>query len=207
VNWLRRAGRTPPPDAPASGEAVPEPIEGAAPGVAAVLDGVSEDQSHAVLDLGRAADTSLRVYSRFARWIRFADVLGDSAAGSMPPGASPLGAALPQAGRAYDLVFAWDVLDRLPDEDRLRLGEWLAANTAPDARLHAVARGSAETLAHPLRFTILDLNRIRFQVEGAEPLHVRPLLPAEVAKLLAPFRVEHAFTLKTGLREYVARRR
>jgi hypothetical protein len=34
-----------------------------------------------------------------------------------------------------------------------------------------------------------------------------PLLPAQVERLLAPFEVAHAFTLKSRLREYVVVRR
>jgi hypothetical protein len=166
---------------------------------------VTEGRSHAVLDLGTATETGLRAYSRFARWIRFADLLEDS---SWPPAqgsaAAVMSTVLPQPDHPYDLVFAWDVLDRLYPEDRPRLLQWLAEITAPNARLHAIVRSSEDTLTFPLRFTLLDIDRIRYEPAGTTRLPGPRLLPAEVARLLAPFRVAHAFVLKSGLREYVA---
>lgn len=208
MNWLRRIGRSPSPEPPAAAESLPEPVEGAAPGVAALLKGVSEDRTHAVLDLGPATDRSLRVYSRFARWVRFADLLGE---GWSPSAQGPVGGllttVLPPPERPYDLVFAWDILDRLFPEDRPRLVEWLGDVTAPDARLHLVVRASEEAIMHPLRFALMDVDRIRYEPTGTARLPPSRLLPADVARLLSPLQVAHAFTLKSGFREYVAVRR
>jgi hypothetical protein len=155
-----------------------------------------------VLDLGPASDQSLRVYGRFARWIRFADLLGEAwwprAEGSAA------GLQLPQLDRAYDLVFAWDILDRLFPDDRSDLVRWLADNTAPGARVHVVVRASEDAIACALRFTVVDVGHIRYEPAGTSRLPQSRLLPAEVAKVLAPLQVLRAFTLKNGLREYVA---
>lgn len=206
MDWLHRTGRAPTPDPHAAAVTQPQPIEGAAPGVAALLKAVSEDRSHAALDLGAASDQSLRIYSRFARWIRFADLLGEPwrQADGTPGGA--LDTVLPAAERAYDLVFAWDILDRLLPEDRPQLVDWLIDSTAGEARLHLLVRASEHAIMTPVRFTLLDLDRIRYEPTGHARLAPARLLPADVARLLGPFRVVHAFTLKTGFREYVALR-
>jgi len=207
VDWRRRTGRAPPIDVPAAVAPPPDHLEGAAPGVAAVLNGVSEDRSHTALDLGPASDQSLRLYSRFAHWIQFADLLGEAwpqARGSAP---GLLRTVLPPPERLYDLVFAWDILDRLFPDDRPHLVEWLADSTAPDARLHAVVRAAEHAIMTPLRFTLMGVDRIRYDPAGTARLPPSRLLPAEVAKVLAPFHVVHAFTLKTGFCEYVAFRR
>jgi hypothetical protein len=204
VNWLRRIARPPPaaPEAPAS--PAPEAVEGAAPGVTALLSGVRADRSHAVLDLGPAADSNLRVYGRFARWIRFADLLGESGWPRSGRSAGGLVGRIPaQPENPYDLVFAWDALDRLFPEDRPRLVERLAELSTPDARLHLVVRAD-DAPDHSLRFTLLDVNRIRYAPMASAPLPRPRLLPAELMKLLLPFQVVHAFTLRSGLREYVA---
>ena len=204
MDWLRGSGR-PASTAAAPSEPVAAPLEGAAPGVAALVDGVSQDRSHAVLDLGPALNANLAVYSRFARWVRFADVLGDSGWARAGVAVGSLGSIPAQPEHPYDLVFAWDALDRLFPEDRLRLVEGLAGVTAPGARMHLIARAD-DALARPLRFTLVDLNRIRYEPMAGAPLPKPRLLPAELMKLLAPFRVLHAFTLRSGLREYVAMR-
>jgi hypothetical protein len=183
---------------------LPEAVEGAAPGITALLDGLREDRTHAVLDLGPAADASLHLYSRYARWIRFVDLFGGGWSQAAGAG-STLTSALPaQPARPYDLVFAWDALDRLSAEERQRLVKRLAEVTAPGARLHLVVRAADHAPATPLRFTLLDTARVRFEATSPTRLPRAGLLPAQVATLLMPFQVKHAFTLKTGLREYVA---
>lgn len=206
MDWLRGSGRTGS-TAAAPSEPAAAPAEGAAPGVAALVDGVSQDRSHSVLDLGPAVNANLTVYSRFARWVRFADVLGEGGLPRAGAGA-PIGAlaSIPaQPDHPYDLVFAWDALDRLFPEDRPRLIQRLAELTAPGARLHLIVRAD-DALGRPLRFTLVDLNRIRYESTAGAPLPRPRLLPAELMKLLTPFQVLHAFTLRSGLREYVALR-
>ena len=61
------------------------------------------------------------------------------------------------------------MLDRLFPEDRPRLVARLAELTAPGSRLHLVARAD-EAMARPLRFTLVDVNRIRFEPRVAAPL-------------------------------------
>ena len=202
VDWLRASGRAAS-TAAAPSEPVAAPMEGAAPGVAALVDGVSQDRSHSVLDLGPAINLNLTIYSRFARWVRFADVLGESGWTHGGGGSGPLSHIPLQPEHPYDLVFAWDALDRLFPEDRPRLVESLATLTAPGTRLHLITRAD-EALARPLRFTLVDTNRIRYEGTSGASLPRPRLLPAELMKLLPPFQVQHAFTLRSGLREYVA---
>jgi hypothetical protein len=202
VDWLRRFGRATTPAAEASDETVPAPLERSMPGVAALLSGVSDERSHAVLDLGPAANSSLRVYGRFARWVRFADMVG-----TLTPRdswAAALDAVPPHPEQPYDIVFAWDILDRIPPEDRPRLVARLTAVTAADARLHALVDASGNPTSHPLRFIVIDTDRVSHQATGPARPARPPLLPAEVERLLAPFHVVQAFTLRSGLREYVA---
>lgn len=204
VDWLRRVlpGSSPSEDAP--DEDAPVAVERSAPGVVALLDGVSEDRSHAVLDLGPAANSSLRVYGRFATRVRFVDLL--SAALSPEGCIAALKAVPTQPERPYDLVFGWDVLDRLFPEDRRRLVERLTEISAADARLHLVTESADSSMTRPRRFALLNDHRIRIEPTGPERPARRHLLPAEVERVVAPFRVVHGFTLKGGLREYVALR-
>ena len=205
MDWRRRTEVGPAPRAATVVTDRPaQAVEGAAPGMAALLDGVSQDRTHAVLDLGPATDASLRVYSRFARWVRFADLFGGGWSHAQASGVTLLNAVPPQPGHPYDLVFAWDVLDRLSTEERTTLVKRLAELTAPGARLHLVVRAADHAPANPLRFSLVGTDRMRFEPTATTTLPRVGLLPAHVAHLLAPFHVQHAFTLKTGLREYVA---
>lgn len=205
MSWLRRTGRSTSAEPTAPPEPQPAPVEGAAPGVASVLKGVSAERSHSLLDLGPASDESLRLYGRYARWVRFADVLSE-AWGPRPSGSAAglLRAAVPQTDRPYDLVFGWDILDRLFPQHRPQLAEWIVDITAPGARVHVLVRTSEDVPMQPMRFVLLEADRIRYELMGSAKLPPSRLLPADVARVLAPLQVVHAFTLKTGFREYIA---
>lgn len=204
MGWLSRDGRASELHDQESEEILEEPIERSAPGAAAAFGSLEEGSPHSVLDLGPAADSSLRVYGRHARWIRFADLLSARSRDGL---ASALDAVPPQPDRPYDLVFAWNVLDRLSRAERSRLMDRLVQVTAPGARLHLVVRASEnEAEARPLRFALLDDDRMRCRPTGPPRPTRRRLLPAEVEDLLSPFHVLRGFTLRGGLREYVAGR-
>lgn len=207
MDWLRRVGRDPSSPEREPAEEVSEAVEAAAPGLAALFEGVSEDGSHAVLDLGSATDSSLSVYSRLARQIRFADLPGVAAS---PRGGSVKGLleAIPsQPEHPYDLVFAWDVFDRIFSEYHGPLVARLAEVTTTRARLHVVVHGSEDETLRPLQFRLLDTDRMRYEPTGPTQLARPRLLPAQVGKLLEPFHVVRGFTLKGDLREYVAVRK
>lgn len=204
MSWLERI-RHARPEEPKPAETFPvprAPVERAAPGVAALFAGLGPGEGHSVLDLGPAAESHLRLYCGFARQIRFADLL------PQPPKGAALVSALkalpPNPRLPYDLVLAWNLLDRLDLEERSLLIERLAEVTAPDARLYIVVDASGEPTTQPLRYTLLDVDRITQRAVGRPEPAQRQLLPAQVERLLAPFEVVHAFTLRLGLREYVA---
>jgi hypothetical protein len=104
----------------------------------------------------------------------------------------------------YDLIFAWGVLNHVPPEDRPRLIERLVEIGAPNARIFVVVESSDTHSVRRLNFSILDVDRMRYEPVGAPHAGWGALLPAETERLLSPFRVVRAFTSKAGLREYVA---
>src|SRR5688572_5646635 len=131
MDWLRRGGRQTSPAAPPRDPSLPPPVERTSAGLAALFEGLSEDRSHAILDLGPASDSSLKVYGRYARWVRFCDIVGTAAS---PDGWDSAVNTLPsQPEHPYDLIFAWDVLDRLNPADRPQLIARLVEVTAPSA--------------------------------------------------------------------------
>ncbi len=181
----------------------PAPRERTTRGVATLFEESREDGSHAVLDLGPASESSLAVYGRYARRIRFVDLL--SAAASQ--GWTAALAALPeQPEHPYDLLLAWDVLDRVPPEARPLIVARLTEVSGERARLHLVVDASGRRVVTPLRFSLVDVGVLRCVPAGPPRPSWPPFLPAEVGRLLRPFHVMHGFTTVGGLREYVAAR-
>ncbi len=203
MGWFGRAAAPEADPAPPPPEALPSRTlpweEGAAPGLAAFLEGLEVGRGLAVLDLGSATPEAFRLYRPMARSVRF---LGpaDSSVRAPEPEAPSLGG----VPGPFDLFLLWDVLDRLPPEGRGGFVTRLAQVAAPGARMHLVARSSAEAPRSPIRFVPLEGGRLR-QAPGPGTIPRHPLLlPAEVNRVLEPFRVQRGFVLRGGLREYVA---
>lgn len=207
MSWLSRLRRPPSEESGPGEEETPTtpPVVRSAPGVAALFAGLGEDRRHSVLDLGTASETSLRLYGKFARWIRFVDLLPD------PPHGEVLLEALDRipsvSDRPYDLVLMWNVLDHLGPEERPLLIRRLSQLTAPGSRLYILVDGSGSGTTQPLRFNLEALDRVSQEAVGPAHRAQPQLLPADVERLLAPFEVAHAFTLRAGWREYVAHRK
>lgn len=203
MDWLDRirsvAGGRPEQEEPE--DPGPTPVVRAAPGIEELFRGLREDGSHAVLDLGSSEAARFRLYGRFARKIRFAELV------PTPPRGAEWTTALrslrPPSRQLFDVVLLWNVLDLLAPGERRSLIEKLTGLTSPGARLYAIVDSIEEPTIQPLRFTLLDLERVSQEPVGRPTEAPHRLLPAEVERLLKPFEVVRAYTLRMGLREYV----
>jgi hypothetical protein len=221
--WFGQRTERAPDPAPEPVAAAPPGEEGAAPGLSALFDGLAEDGSLNVLDLGPATPATFGLYGPFARRVRYLDLLGgefggqtttgqphDRAAPAPVPTASRLAERArtpgsgPGIGPDADLILAWDTLDWSPPDARVELVQALVARAKPGARIHLVTRALSEAPRNRLAFTPLGEGRIRIESVPGPRLQHAFLQPAEVSRLLDPFVVRRGFVLKSGLREYVA---
>lgn len=206
MSWLQRLGRSPSreeaPDEEEERERAAGVVRRASPGLGALWEGVREGGDHAVLDLGPAAGDHLSLFSSFAGQVCFGDLLPD------PPRGAALRSALkaiPTHGRLpYDVILLWNVLDRVTPEEQGAIVDRITEISAPSARLFAVVESSDVPTTRPLRFRLEDRTHVRQEPVGPPERAGVRLLPAEVERLLAPWEVVRAFTLRVGLREYVA---
>jgi hypothetical protein len=181
------------------------PGERRSPGLAALFDALAADGRHSILDLGAASGAHLRVLGAFARQVRFASLL--VGAGRDDAWDDALRALPPNSARPYDVVLAWDVLDRLDADGRSALVARLADVTAPGARLYAITAGERAAGAGGLAFTLLGRDRVAERPAAVTGVPTRPLLPAQMERVLMPFAVVSAFVLRSGAREYLAMKR
>lgn len=202
VAWLRRRDNTSEQDPSREGEGRPGAVERAAPGLSALFDGLRREDDHSVLDLASGSAGNLRFYSRFARRIRFADLVGPT---------TPFGSwtdalrSIPgDRDHPYDVVLAWNLLDRLEGELRVAAVDRILDVTAPGARLYVLTDLARERAVQPLQFSLLDNGRVAQEPVGVPQPAGPVIMPAELDRLLHPFRVEHSFVLRIRMREYVA---
>ncbi len=180
-------------------------MEGALPGMSSLLSGLGPGEVRSVLDLGPASGPSLRVYSGFARWVRFANLPGRMGSGE---GRDRMLGPLPSSpGPPYDLILAWNALDDLVPELQSQVVQRIVEVSAPSARLHALFDASGRRTASPMRFSLLDPGRMLLEPVGPPRPRGPQLLPGGVESILEPFHVLRGFSLKTGFREYLAVRR
>lgn len=207
MKWLERIRRgqatAPTPEPP--GEPGPGALERASPALAALFRTLHDDGRHSVLDLGPAGSRHLRLLGRYARQIRFAGLIprahGD-ASWTTSIRELPFNTDEP-----YDVVLAWDLLDRLRPEERPGVIARFAEITAPEARVYMMVNASGATMSRPIHFTLLEPDRVS-QREVGPPEPANPeLVPAKLERILPPFQVTHAFYLRSGWREYVVAKR
>ncbi len=176
-------------------------------GLATVLAASGGAQGMRVLDLGPAAGTSLEVYSGVARSVRFADLARELVvvpAGGATLSAGMLSRLIPESEDAFDVVLGWDLFGRLSREGCAALTRRLVARGRPGMQLLAVEVTSPELAGMPLRFVLMGGTRVRCTPLASGARGGPDLAPAEVARRLEPFAVEHSFLLQSGIREYVA---
>lgn len=177
------------------------PLTRRSPALDALFGMLHDDGRHCVLDLGVADGRRLRLLGRFARRIRFAGLLPHP---DPVDWTAALGSVASDPRQPYDVVLAWDLLDRVPAIHHRDVVRRMAEITASPARLYAVVDSTGEPTSRPISFTLSELDRVSETFVGPPAPANAPLLPAHVERALAPFEVVRAFTLRTGQREYVA---
>lgn len=180
------------------------PDSRASPGLVSLFGSLHADGRHSILDFGPAEGRRLRLLGRFARRIRFAELVPE------PPRGDELVGALedlePHSTGHYDVVLAWDLFDRLDEAERSRVMERIVEVTSLGALLFAIVESSESATRRPMRYSLVELGRVIQEPAGAAQPAGPPLLPRQVERLLSPFEVVTAVSLRAGFREYVARR-
>ena len=179
-----------------------EPLTRRSPALEALFGALHADGRHCVLDLAEADGRRLRLLGRFARSVCFAGLLPHA-----PPQAgwaAALGSLSAHPRQAYDVVLAWDLLDRVPGGLHSEVVGRIAEITSESARLYAVVDAGNGPTRRVVSFTLSDLGHVAEREVAPPEAAGPPLLPAHVERALGPFRVERAFTLRSGQREYVA---
>ncbi len=192
----------------------PEPIR--APLFAMAVEDFEDDRRHVVLDLGRAREGTVALFSRYRCRLDVVDLpakLGDLPDVDEEGGTEAVerwldGLLPPTHGESVDLVLCWNLLNYLPAGVIEALGRRLAERTAPKARLHALIEYRAKRMpTSPASFAPVGLELLPDPPDGdpsaiAAPRHS----PKELEKRLPGFTSEKTMLLGNGMQEYLYRR-
>ena len=170
-------------------------------GLKAALAGRVARPGCRVLDLGPAVEANVAFLTRFAGHLSIAD-LSDSDSGGA--GGQGWRERLATAVGPYDLVLLWDLLAYLDRTQASGLVGRLRSLTGPGAVLFLLINEGAEMPARPRVFEIRDEETLLYRPCPCGLIAAPRLPPADVARLLAGFRVDASYLLRHGVREYVA---
>ncbi|WP_376695713.1 hypothetical protein [Wenzhouxiangella sp. EGI_FJ10305] len=192
----------------------PEPIR--APLFSKAVEAFEDDRRHVVLDLGRAREGTVALFSAYRCRLDIVDLpahLGalpnvDEEGGSEAVERWLDGLLPPSQGETVDLVLCWNLLNYLPASVIEALGRRLAERASPQARLHALIEYRATRMpAAPVSFAPVGLELLDDPPEGDPAAIPAPrYTPKELEKRLPGFTSEKTMLLGNGMQEYLYRR-
>jgi hypothetical protein len=175
------------------------------PALADVLGRMADRHDCRVLDLGGAVPRNIELLAGFARHVRVVDVFRalEELRESADEEVSPDGLIDPRWG-PFDLVLAWDVLNYLDPRDGRDLVTAIADLCPTGAILLALILSGPDMAARPTIYTVVENDALEYRYETTARSLCPRLKPANLERILGPFRVERSFVLRHGVQEYVA---
>jgi len=107
------------------------------------------------------------------------------------------------ADTRFDAVLAWDLLNYLDRHEMVVLARLLARFCRPGALLFALISILKKIPAEPMRFRILDQERLSYETRTAATRPCPRYAPAELNELLRGFRPDRSFLLRHGIQEFL----
>jgi hypothetical protein len=182
-----------------------------APLLGKILDGLSEDQRHVVLDLGAACQTLIeQLTARRGCRIEITDFVangGLAAVNAVPmeQHVATFASLLPQPSQErLTLVFCWDLPNYLGRQALQSLCALLGGRAAPGCRLHMLISYSRRDMPLlPARYVPGNDSQLTQISKTAERSPAPRYSPEELSKALGGFRYERGVLLANGMQEFV----
>lgn len=212
MGWLHRSRAVPPTalvDDVDVTDKDDEPAVHDSPALAEIIAAIDPERPVRVLDLGPALPTNLEYYATIGTGVRIVPLLrSDGLDGLRSLDADAFSAMLerllPLEDVGFGLIFMWDLLNYLVDDQFSLLACHLATVAEPGAKIHLMTI-TAETMPEePSRYELLGAGRLTYRPTTRRRTSAPDPPPAKVERWLRPFRVERSFLLRHGVREFIA---
>ncbi|HXO18807.1 MAG TPA: class I SAM-dependent methyltransferase [Thermoanaerobaculia bacterium] len=175
-----------------------------------LFEEIRHDHKLQVLDLGCAVGSNVEFLSRFDCKLYIEDLyaalVARAPAGPEAEEAGPQFFAeflpLPESTR-FDVVLAWDTFNYLTRKELGHLIRHLRKFCQPGTVVFALMSTLKQIPAQPIRFRIVDEERLAYEPRTLAQRPSPRFAPAEIGDLLSGFRVDRSFLLRHGIQEYL----
>jgi hypothetical protein len=180
-------------------------------GLAALFHEIRRDRKLQVLDLGSAVGSNVEFLSRYDCTLYIEDLYAALAARGPAAGegeeAGPQFFAdflpLPETVR-LDVVLAWDTFNYLSRRELSHLVDRLRGYCQPGTLIFALVASHLKQIpAQPIRFRILDEERLAYDLRTTALRPSPRYTAAELTEILSGFRVDRQYVLRHGIQEFL----
>jgi len=179
-------------------------------GLAALFQEIRRDRKLQVLDLGAAVGSNVEFLSRYDCKLYIEDLYAALAARGPALGegeqAGPQFFAdflpLPDTVR-LDVILAWDTFNYLSRRELAYLVDRLRRYCQPGTLIFSLISILKQIPAQPIRFRIVDEERLAYDLRTAALRPSPRYAPAELTEILSGFRVDRSYLLRHGIQEYL----
>jgi len=179
-------------------------------GLAALFQEIRRDRKLQVLDLGAAVGSNVEFLSRYDCKLYIEDLYAALAARGPAVGegeqAGPQFFAdflpLPDTVR-LDVILAWDTFNYLSRRELAYLVDRLRRYCQPGTLIFSLISILKQIPAQPIRFRIVDEERLAYDLRTAALRPSPRYAPAELTEILSGFRVDRSYLLRHGIQEYL----
>jgi len=212
MRWLQRSRAVAPTSRGSDVENAREdesPAVHDSPALTEIFAALDPERPVRVLDLGPALQTNLDFYATIADGVRIVPLLrNDGLAGLQELDAEAFAARLnrllPINDEGFGLIFMWDLLNYLVDEQPSLLAHHLAAVAESGAKIHAMIVNAATMPSEPSRYELMKAGRLTYRPTTRQRTAAPDPPAARVERWLGSFLVERSFLLRHGIREFIA---
>ena len=178
-------------------------------GLQALLDGVRDDQSYTILDLGPARESNVRFWSEFSCWLHVHDfyrtLLEWKAVGPAEELVEPDFSTRLAFGEdtVFDIILTWDLFNYLELSELEALAQELSRWSRRGTRLFALVSSLPRISVSPLMFRILNREQLTYELPSQRTKPCPRHSPRDIARLMGRFIVSRSFLSRQGIQEYV----
>jgi hypothetical protein len=179
-------------------------------GLNVLLDGMRDDESYSILDLGSALEENVRFWSQFSCKLHIQDLYHsyrDRKAAVGPAEEleeAAISALLPFGDETvFDIILVWDLFNYFSMRELEVIVQRLSRWCRPGTKLFMMISDLPNIPVSPTMFRILNREQMIHEMPTKETRPCPRHQPRDIARLMTRFTVSCSFLLRRGIQEYV----